>query len=341
MAVDYLFKFILFLAEAITVVVAIVFVVASIISLSTKGRERTKDQISVKNISNKFIEMKEILQSEILDKKQLKEIEKKRKAKEKEEKNKEETKHRSFVINFDGDTEASQVENLREEITAILTVAEKEDEVVICLESPGGMVHTYGLAASQINRIKQKEIPLTIIVDKVAASGGYLMACIADKLKAAPFAIIGSIGVVMQLPNFNKVLKKYDVDYEMITAGEYKRTLTVLGENTEKARVKAKEEVDEVHDLFKGFVNKYRPELDLTKVATGEHWFGQQALELGLIDEIETSDDYLMSISEDREIFEVTKVEKLSLKEKLAATADLSFNKIWNSFFKKNSTNIQ
>lgn len=341
MAVDYLFKFILFLAEAITVVVAIVFVVASIISLSTKGRERTKDQISVKNISNKFIEMKEILQSEILDKKQLKEIEKKRKAKEKEEKNKEETKPRSFVINFDGDTEASQVENLREEITAILTVAEKEDEVVICLESPGGMVHTYGLAASQINRIKQKEIPLTIIVDKVAASGGYLMACIADKLKAAPFAIIGSIGVVMQLPNFNKVLKKYDVDYEMITAGEYKRTLTVLGENTEKARVKAKEEVDEVHDLFKGFVNKYRPELDLTKVATGEHWFGQQALELGLIDEIETSDDYLMSISEDREIFEVTKVEKLSLKEKLAATADLSFNKIWNSFFKKNSTNIQ
>ncbi|THB67057.1 MAG: protease SohB [Gammaproteobacteria bacterium] len=338
---DYLFKFILFLAEAITVVVAIVFVVASIISLSTKGRERTKDQISVKNISNKFIEMKEILQSEILDKKQLKEIEKKRKAKEKEEKNKEETKPRSFVINFDGDTEASQVENLREEITAILTVAEKEDEVVICLESPGGMVHTYGLAASQINRIKQKEIPLTIIVDKVAASGGYLMACIADKLKAAPFAIIGSIGVVMQLPNFNKVLKKYDVDYEMITAGEYKRTLTVLGENTEKARVKAKEEVDEVHDLFKGFVNKYRPELDLTKVATGEHWFGQQALELGLIDEIETSDDYLMSISEDREIFEVTKVEKLSLKEKLAATADLSFNKIWNSFFKKNSTNIQ
>lgn len=341
MAVDYLFKFILFLAEAITVVVAIVFVVASIISLSTKGRERTKDQISVKNISNKFIEMKEILQSEILDKKQLKEIEKKRKAKEKEEKNKEETKPRSFVINFDGDTEASQVENLREEITAILTVAEKEDEVVICLESPGGMVHTYGLAASQINRIKQKEIPLTIIVDKVAASGGYLMACIADKLKAAPFAIIGSIGVVMQLPNFNKVLKKYDVDYEMITAGEYKRTLTVLGENTEKARVKAKEEVDEVHDLFKGFVNKYRPELDLAKVATGEHWFGQQALELGLIDEIETSDDYLMSISEDREIFEVTKVEKLSLKEKLAATADLSFNKIWNSFFKKNSTNIQ
>ncbi len=339
--ITHAFDFGVFLAEAITIVIAIIFIVASILSLATKGRVRTKDQISVRDISQKFHDMKEILQEEILDKKQLKIIAKEKKAQEKAEKDKENTKNRLFVINFDGDTDATQVEDLREEVSALLTIAEKTDEVVICIESPGGVVHGYGFAASQIDRIKQKGIPLTIIVDKVAASGGYLMACIGDKIIAAPFAIVGSIGVVMQMPNFNKVMKKHDVDFEMITAGEYKRTLTMLGENTDKAREKTKEEINEVHTLFKNFVSKHRPDMDISKVATGEHWFGQQAIELGLVDELSTSDDYLMVKSEESEIFEISRVTKQTLKDKIAAAAELSAGKIWNKIFSKEQTKFQ
>ena len=303
-----------------------IIVTAVVISLAAKGKERGKDTIEVKNINEKFDELKEIAQEEILDKKELKKLQKEKKAEEKARKENDEKRPRIFVINFDGDTEAAQVENLREEVTTILALAEKDDEVAICLESPGGVVHGYGLAASQLDRIKQHNIPLTVIVDKVAASGGYMMACIADKIISAPFAIIGSIGVVLQIPNFNRLLKKHDVDYETVTGGEYKRTLTLFGENTDKARKKAKEEIDEVHALFKDFVCKYRPNLDISKVATGEHWFGLKALELQLVDEISTSDDYLIAKSKEADIYQITRIEKQSLKEKLASAAELTIS---------------
>lgn len=206
---------------------------------------------------------------------------------------------------------------MRECISAILLMANEKDEVVVRLESSGGMVHSYGLAASQIDRIKQKNIPLTICVDKVAASGGYMMACVADKICAAPFAILGSIGVVAQLPNFHRVLKKNDVDYEMLTAGEYKRTLTMLGENTEKGRQKFTEDLERTHELFKAFVTQQRPVVDIDKVATGEIWFGTEALENQLIDKITTSDDYLFGMADDASIYQISFKEKKTLQQKL------------------------
>lgn len=332
----------LFLAETVTIVIAVIFVAAVLISLAAKGKDKGRDTISVKNINDKFDEMKEMAQEEILSKKELKQIAKDRKAEEKAtakaKKGGEEKRPRIFVLNFDGDTEAAQVENLREEVTTILSIAEKDDEVALCLESPGGVVHGYGLAASQLDRIKQHNIPLTVIVDKVAASGGYMMACIADKIISAPFAIIGSIGVVLQIPNFNRLLKKHDVDYETITGGEFKRTLTIFGENTDKARKKAKTEIDEVHVLFKDFVSKYRPNLDIAKVATGEHWFGIKALELLLVDEISTSDDYLLAKSKEADIYEITKIQKQSLKEKIASAAELTFSGIIKKIRKQEKT---
>ena len=328
----------LFLAETITIVIAVIFVAAVILSLAAKGKDRGKDTIEVKNINDKFDELKEMAQEEILDKKELKKIQKDKKAQDKARKDSDEKRSRLFVINFDGDTEAAQVENLREEVTTILSLAEKDDEVAICLESPGGVVHGYGLAASQLDRIKQHNIPLTIIVDKVAASGGYMMACIADKIISAPFAIIGSIGVVLQMPNFNRLLKKHDIDYETITGGEFKRTLTLFGENSDKARKKAKDEIDEVHILFKDFVSKYRPNLDISKVATGEHWFGLKALELQLVDEISTSDDYLLAKSKEVDIFEITRVQKQSLKEKIASAAELTLSGLIKRISKEERT---
>lgn len=226
-----------------------------------------------------------------------------------------------FVLDFKGSIDAKEVSSLREEVTAILSVAKEGDEVLLRLESGGGMVHGYGLASSQLDRIKAAKLPLTIAVDKVAASGGYMMACIADKLVSAPFAIVGSIGVIAQLPNFNKLLKKHDIEYEQLTAGEYKRTLTMFGENTDKARDKFKQELEDTHDLFKDFIRERRPSLELEKVATGEHWFGIRAHQLGLVDEVCTSDDLVVAACKDKTVLSIRYVEKKKLTSKLAGLA--------------------
>lgn len=224
---------------------------------------------------------------------------------------------RVFVLDFDGDIKASAVKHLREEISTIISTANKEDEVVVRLESGGGMVHSYGLAAAQLVRLKEAGLTLTVCVDKIAASGGYMMACVADKILAAPFAVVGSIGVVSQMPNFNKWLKKHDIDYEMFTAGEYKRTVTMFGENDDEDRTKYKEELEQTHQLFKHFVTTYRPQLDLSKVANGDHWYGEDALKLNLVDELSTSDAYLLKQMEDYQAYALLSRQKPTLVEKL------------------------
>jgi serine protease SohB len=193
--------------------------------------------------------------------------------------------------------------------------------VVVKLESGGGMVHSYGFASSQLARITAAQIPLTVCVDKVAASGGYMMACVADKIIAAPFAVLGSIGVVAQIPNFHRLLKKHDVDIEMITAGEYKRTLTMLGENTEHGREKFVEDIEDTHELFKEFVSSQREQIDIVEIATGEVWFGLRALEVKLVDELQTSDDYLWQQAANSDVYEVEYVLKKSLSQKFGFAA--------------------
>lgn len=233
-----------------------------------------------------------------------------------------------FVLDFDGDMKASAVKHLREEISTLISTANKGDEVVIRLESPGGLVHGYGLAAAQLARLKDAGIKLTVCVDKVAASGGYMMACVADNIVAAPFAVIGSIGVVSQVPNFHKWLKNHDVDYEQFTAGDYKRTVTVFGENDDEDRAKYQEELEQTHELFKHFVNRYRAMLDLDKVATGEHWYGEDALRLNLVDSLQTSDSYILDLMQNNEVYALHSRQKPTLAEKLglaqAAEATLS-----------------
>lgn len=244
-------------------------------------------------------------------------------------------KQRVYVLDFDGDIKASDSELMREEITAVLSVAKPQDEVVVRLESGGGMVHSYGLAASQLARIKDKDIPLTVCVDKVAASGGYMMACVADKIIAAPFAILGSIGVVAQIPNIHRLLKKNDIDVELITAGEHKRTLTLLGENTDKGREKFKEDIQDTHELFKEFVTEKRPSVKIEEVANGDVWYGKRALDNALIDKIMTSDEYLLECCERADVYEIAYVEKQTLQERLKLTFQSAIEnasiKIWGT----------
>lgn len=339
--IEFFTQYGLFLAKTATLVVAIVIVIVLVLSLASRRRQhQTEGHVEVKSLNDKYKEMYEALEEVVIDEELLRqrikserkqeklEIKARRKAAKKGQLE-EEDKKRIYVVNFDGDISASATDQLREEITAILSIARPEkDEVVLNLESPGGMVHAYGFAASQLERLKRKHIPLTVCVDKVAASGGYMMACIANRIIAAPFAVLGSIGVVAQLPNFHRLLKKNEIDFEVLTAGEYKRTLTVFGQNTDKGREKFIEELEETHQLFKDFVKEYRPALDVAKVATGEIWYGRQALAEGLVDSLMTSDEYLTEAANEADLFKVSYQYKKGLQERLGQLATESSDKV-------------
>ena len=319
---EFILDYGLFLAKTVTIAAAVLFIAVSVLTISTRQRARGRDGIEVTKLNDKFEHMKHSIESMSLPKELLKRARKERRQERKRlGKSKTRDRNRVFVINFDGDLRGHNVANLREEITAVLTLATARDLVVVRIESAGGVVHAHGLGASQLDRVRARGIPLTVCVDKIAASGGYLMACVADRIVAAPFAVVGSIGVLAQLPNFNKTLKKHDIEFEQITAGEYKRTLTLFGENTDKAREKMRRDVEEIHDLFKDFVGRHRSRLDLERVATGEHWLGTKALELGLVDELQTSDDLLLEASNDSDVLEISYKGKRNLLQRIASNA--------------------
>ena len=314
---EFLSEYGLFLAKAVTFLVVLVLVVGVIASAGQKSKP---SKIKVTHLNEKLDLLKKHLQEAVLDKKELKKLAKSAKKAEKEAQN-DNPKEKVYVLNFNGDIKASQSEQMKDEITALLSLGEGIDEVVVNVESGGGMVHQYGFAASQLERIKQAGLPLTVCVDKVAASGGYMMAVVADKIVAAPFAILGSIGVIAQLPNFNKLLKKNDIDFEVHTAGEYKRTLTVFGENTDKAREKFREDLADVHVMFKDFVGGRRPSVDVEKVANGDVWYGQKALEVNLVDELKTSDEYLQLRCNSADVYVISSEKKKSVFEKMGLAA--------------------
>ena len=324
---QFLEQYASFLLNTVTIVVAIIIILITLFSLATKNKGGNKGKISVKKLNQRYKNYKTLINNAVLSKKDLKQQSKQTK---KDSKKPADTdKKRIFVLHFKGDIRANQVESLRDEVTALLTVATPADEVVACVESPGGVVHGYGLAASQLQRIRSRNIPLTVAVDKVAASGGYMMACVADKIIAAPFAIIGSIGVVMQMPNFNKLLDKNHIEYEQLTAGEYKRTLTMFGKNTDKDREKMREELEETQVLFKDFIAKNRPQVNLEQVATGEHWFATKAIEYKLVYELQTSDDYLLNASAKANLYEITKQIKKPFLQKMAKSAQLGIDELF------------
>ena len=327
----------LFLAKTLTLIVAFAALVALVASIGSRVRRGDKGHLEVRSLDEQIRQIRESLADNLLSDKEHKLALKARRKAEKQRRKKGDDgpRRRLFVINFKGDLKASAVQSLREEITAILGVATEEDEVLVRLESPGGMVHGYGLAGSQLDRIRKQKIPLTIAVDKVAASGGYMMACVADRILAAPFAYIGSIGVMAQVPNFHRLLKKHDVDFEVLTAGEYKRTLTILGENTDKGREKFVRDLQETHDQFKDFVGSHRSGLDMDAVATGEVWLGTRAKEIGLVDDVMTSDEYITSQLDSAKIIEVTYVIKKSLHEKVGMAAEESMDGVLSRWWQR------
>ena len=338
---DYLFQYLLFLAQAVTVVVAIGIVIAMAAGASARRQQPNQQgYLYIEKLNDELDAQRDYLRSNLLEKDALKRLlkteEKAAKAESKQRRKNSQPppktessasdtaeataaeaagsaampplerlagEPRLYVLDFDGDVQASRTDQLRREISALLTVIGEEDEVLLRLESPGGLVHSYGLAAAQLARLRERSVPLTVAVDRVAASGGYMMAAVADRILAAPFAVVGSVGVVAQVPNVHRLLKKNDVDVEVLTAGKYKRTLTVVGENTEEGRAKFLEELEVTHQLFQEHIDRYRPGLDLDEVATGEAWYGSRALALKLVDTLQTSDDYLLAAAREKDVY--------------------------------------
>ena len=301
---EFLQDYGLFLLKGLTILTLALILLGVAMAAATRGRSRDDEQLTVRHLNQRYRDMKQALQRKVLGRgavrRLLRQARRERKRESRSERN------RVYVLRFHGDIRATAVENLREEISAILTLARPgTDQAVLCLDSGGGLVPSYGLASAQVARLRDAGLSLTVTVDRVAASGGYMMAAVAQHIVAAPFAVVGSIGVVAQIPNVHRLLQRHDVDIELLTAGQHKRTLTVLGKNTPEGRAKFQQELEETHDLFKKYLQRYRPELDLSTLATGEHWYGEQALEQGLIDEIGTSDDLLMRLAQDHDVYEV------------------------------------
>lgn len=302
-----------FFLEVVILVAAILIVAAGLLGLASKNKQKSK--LQTQSMNDHFKELTEQIQEQTLDKKSLKKLRKSLKNQEKD--NKESEQSNLYLIDFTGDIQASAVQSLKEMINAILLSAQPGDEVVLRLESPGGVVHGYGLAASQLERIRQANLSLTVAIDKVAASGGYMMACVADRIIAAPFAVVGSIGVLAQIPNFNRFLKQRDIDFEQIQAGEYKRTLSLFGENTQSGRQKMQDDIEQTHQLFKQHITDNRPQIPISDVATGEHWFATQAQQNKLVDDIMTSDEYLLQQYPQTNILHITYSKDKSFKDKL------------------------
>jgi serine protease SohB len=307
-----------FALKALLIVLAIGGLVFLITRL-TRGEADDDSEIGIDSLNERYDAQQARLNAELLSKKERKGLAKARKkAAKREAAAPTPTPKRIYVLDFEGDLRASAVTQLGREIDAVLTVARPDqDEVVVRVESPGGTVTGYGLAASQLSRLRSASIRLTVCVDQVAASGGYLMACVADRIVAAPFAMLGSIGVVAQVPNVNRLLKKNDIDFEEITAGEFKRSVSIFGEITPAGREHFRGKLDATHDAFKDFVAKNRPRIEIGKVANGDSWLGGEALELGLVDELGTSDDYLFRARAGAKIYEISSEERKSLLQQI------------------------
>lgn len=327
---EILADYLVFLLKVFTIAVAITVPLLLIIG-SSKGKTQSKGKLAITNLSEKFEDMGNVVRSSNMNPKELKKFYKditKNKKKKTDEK-----ESSVFVLNFNGDIQASEVEKLKYEINAILLSESECKEVVVKVESGGGSAYAYGLCAAELKRLVDNDISLTVCIDKVAASGGYLMSCVATKIIAAPWAIVGSIGVIAQLPNFHRLLKKNLIDFEMHTAGEFKRTLTTLGENTEEGREKFKADLEDLHVIFKDFVKEQRPEVDTAIVATGEVWQGEEAVRVGLVDSLETSDNYLVNLSKDATLFEIEYIEKKNLSERFAFSMQLILEKSVIKFY--------
>ena len=216
-----------------------------------------------------------------------------------------------YYLEFEGDIQASEAAKLKQEILVCLQVAKPTDVFLILVESSGGSVSNYGDLYSVMEMIKKRGHTLWVAIDRVAASGGYLISLPADKIFATPFALIGSIGVLSEVPNFGGLLDKYGVKMEEYTAGERKMNISMFRENGEEQKEHHRKKLGKIHELFKAQLVKYRGGLiekkgvDIGELMEGDFWMGENAFELGLVDELKSSVEILL---DEKDHFNILKV---------------------------------
>jgi serine protease SohB len=326
----------LFLLKTVTFLFAVIVLVSTIVRASKHGSDSSNQGKLVITKLNRALENLSLqMKHETLNKKALKKLLKEKKEEHKKESKTNEESTNAYSLRFKGDIQASQVSLLRQEVTAILSVAKPGEEVVISIESPGGAVSGYGLAASQLLRLKDAGLTLTACVDQVAASGGYMMACVADRIIAAPFSIVGSIGVLSQVPNIHRFLQRFDVDVDVLTAGKHKAPITLMGENTEEGKKKHIQDLNAIHQRFKSLVSSHRTDLNIDDVSEGDFWLAEDALELKLVDEIQTSDSYITSLCDSATVFRVQWVPHKSLEERIKSATGAFHSAIENVLMKR------
>ena len=321
-----------FLVKALIIVAALGGLAILVARLARAGEGRDRDdEIKVKSLNERYDDMRDAVNEALLDRKELKAL---AKAKKKEAKTAAKVRRgrtpgkRVYVIAFKGDIRATAVKRLGSEIDAVLIGARPgTDEAVIRIESPGGTVTGYGLAAAEILRLREHKIKVTASVDQVAASGGYMMACAAERIVAAPFAVVGSIGVVAPVPNLHRLLQKNEIDFEEMTSGEFKRTVSVLGEITPAGREHFRGKLDATHEAFKAHVAQCRPNVDITRVANGDYWLAREGLALGLVDEIMTGDELLFRARDSARLYEVSTEARKTLLQQLLSGLGVAVEK--------------
>jgi serine protease SohB len=309
-----------FLVKALIIVAAIGSLAILIARLARSG-EAKESEIKIRSLNERYDDMSDAMDGALLDKKERKARLKTRKKEDKaaaKARRGQAPGKRIYVLGFKGDLRATAVKRLGSEIDAVLIAARPgTDEAVIRIESPGGTVTGYGLAAAEILRLREHKVKVVASIDQVAASGGYMMACAADRIVAAPFAVVGSIGVVAPVPNLHRLLQKNEIDFEEMTSGQFKRTVSVLGEITPAGREHFRGKLEDTHEAFKAHVAQCRPEVDMAKVANGDHWLAREALGLALVDEIMTGDELLFRARDSARLYEVSTEPRKTLAQQL------------------------
>lgn len=237
----------------------------------------------------------------------------------------------AVLLSFNGDINATEVIEFGRAVSMIVQMKDLVSEVYIIINSGGGVVNGYGLLASEIERLHYSEIETYALIDQVAASGGYMAACVANHVVAAPFAYIGSIGVVSEMPNFNQILSDNGINIEQHTAGKSKRTVTPLGKITDEDRNEFKKKLERIHRSFINHVSHYRNINDADEnknsiIFSGDYWIAEETveLELGLVDEISTSQEFLLDKMKEYNIIEITFQENKTKKSKLSLLNSLT-----------------
>ncbi|WP_343192796.1 S49 family peptidase [Buchnera aphidicola (Taiwanaphis decaspermi)] len=229
-----------------------------------------------------------------------------------------------YILDYNDKIKKNKIKKLREEISSIILVAKKNDEVLLRLENTSDIVYEYGLVIAQLQRLRKKGIKLIISIDKIVSNGGYIIACVADHISASPFSIIGPINIVVNIPNIDKYTQTSNLNNQLNDCNTFTK-LTLIKNNTKIYVNKIFNKLDIKKYIRNSFIKDMRPSLNLNKIFNQNYWIGENAINEKLIDSINTSDDILFSKKDTHNLLKIKYVYKSNIVEKYIVTLNKYF----------------